>query len=101
MHEDETRFTKHRCAIKFALGRRDALLIFKTAILQSARYYYFDLRDLDDASELMAAIVCVIFSKKVYRDVTNEAVRPVQKRFVLDEAHRYISDPRSLSGNVP
>ena len=73
-------------------GRRGELFNTGRDTLQNARFCYFDLRDLDDAPELMKAIVYVIFSK-VYRDVANEAVRPIQKRFVLDEAHRYISDP--------
>jgi len=34
----------------------------------------------------------VIFSK-VYRDIADESLRAVQKRFILDEAHRYITDP--------
>jgi type IV secretory pathway VirB4 component len=40
----------------------------------------------------MTAIVYVIFSK-VYRDIADENLRSIQKRFVLDEAHRYITDP--------
>ena len=40
----------------------------------------------------MTAIVYVIFSK-VYRDIADENLRCVEKRFVLDEAHRYITDP--------
>jgi len=76
----------------WAEGRRGELFNTGRDTLQNARFCYFDLRDLDDDPELMTAIVYVIFSK-VYRDVANEAVRPVQKRFVLDEAHRYITDP--------
>ena len=60
--------------------------------LQSARYCYFDLRDLDNVPDLTKAIVYVIFSK-VFRDIADENARPVQKRFILDEAHRYIADP--------
>jgi type IV secretory pathway VirB4 component len=76
----------------WTVGRRGEL--FNTGIdtLQSARYCYFDLRDLDGEPELMTAIVYVIFSK-VYRDIADENIRSVQKRFVLDEAHRYITDP--------
>lgn len=73
-------------------GRRGELFNTGKDTLQSARYCYFDLRDLDGEPELMAAIVYVIFSK-VYRDIANEDLRAVQKRFVLDEAHRYITDP--------
>ena len=40
----------------------------------------------------MTAIVYVIFSK-VYRDIADENLRSAEKRFVLDEAHRYITDP--------
>jgi type IV secretory pathway VirB4 component len=76
----------------WAEGRRGQIFNTGRDTIQNARYCYFDLRDLDDEPELMKAIVYVIFSK-VYRDVSDEAVRPVQKRFVLDEAHRYISDP--------
>ncbi len=72
-------------------GRRGELFNIGKDTLQSARYCYFDLRDLDGEPELMAAIVYVIFSK-VYRDIANEDLRAVQKRFVLDEAHRYITD---------
>jgi DNA-binding Lrp family transcriptional regulator len=60
--------------------------------LQSARFCYFNLRDLEGEPELMTAIVYVIFSK-VYRDIADESLRNVEKRFVLDEAHRYITDP--------
>jgi type IV secretory pathway VirB4 component len=73
-------------------GRRGELFNTGRDTLQNARYCYFDLRDLDGEPELMTAIVYVIFSK-VYRDVADETNRPVQKRFVLDEAHRYITDP--------
>ena len=76
----------------WAEGRRGDIFNTGRDTLQNARYCYFDLRDLDKEPELMKAIIYVIFSK-VYRDVEDEAVRPVQKRFVLDEAHRYISDP--------
>jgi len=73
-------------------GRRGALFNTGRDSLTKARYCYFDLRDLDDEPELMTAIVYVIFSK-VYRDIADESLRPIQKRFVLDEAHRYIADP--------
>jgi type IV secretory pathway VirB4 component len=73
-------------------GRRGALFNTGRDTLHSARYCYFDLRDLDGEPELMTAIVYVIFSK-VYRDIADEGIRHVQKRFVLDEAHRYIADP--------
>ena len=86
---------KPKLAAAFELwttGRRGELFNSGRDTLQNARYCYFDLRDLDDEPELMNAIVYVIFNK-VYRDVRDESVRPVQKRFVLDEAHRYIADP--------
>jgi type IV secretory pathway VirB4 component len=73
-------------------GRRGKLFISGRDTIQKARYCYFDLRDLEDEPELTKAIVYVIFSK-VYRDITDERVRSVQKRFILDEAHRYIADP--------
>jgi type IV secretory pathway VirB4 component len=88
--------TQHpELASAFALwtvGRRGELFNTGRDTLQSARYSYFDLRDLDGEPELMTAIVYVIFSK-VYRDIADERLRSVQKRFVLDEAHRYITDP--------
>jgi len=73
-------------------GRRGKLFNTGRDTLQTARYCYFDLRDLDREPELMKAIIFVIF-RKVYNDVSDEKFRPIQKRFVLDEAHRYISDP--------
>ena len=73
-------------------GRRGELFNSGRDTLQRARYCYFDLRDLEGEPELTTAIVYVIFSK-VYRDIADESLRPVQKRFVLDEAHRYIADP--------
>jgi type IV secretory pathway VirB4 component len=76
----------------WTVGRRGELFNTGKDTLQSARYCYFDLRDLDGEPELMTAIVYVIFSK-VYRDIADENLRPIQKRFVLDEAHRYITDP--------
>ena len=41
----------------------------------------------------MTAIVYVIFSK-VYQSTVDE-LRRVEKRFVLDEAHRYLTDEAS------
>src|SRR5947199_339978 len=76
----------------WTVGRRGELVNTGKDTLRSARYCYFDLRDLDGEPELMTAIVYVIFSK-VYRDIADERLRPIQKRFVLDEAHRYITDP--------
>jgi type IV secretory pathway VirB4 component len=76
----------------WTVGRRGELFNTGRDTLQSARYSYFDLRDLDGEPELTTAIVYVIFSK-VYRDISDERLRSVQKRFVLDEAHRYITDP--------
>jgi type IV secretory pathway VirB4 component len=76
----------------WTLGRRGQIFNTGTDTLQSARYCYFDLRDLEGEQELMTAIVYVIFSK-VYRDIADENLRSVEKRFVLDEAHRYITDP--------
>jgi type IV secretory pathway VirB4 component len=76
----------------WTVGRRGDLFNTGRDTLQSARYCYFDLRDLDGEPELMTAIVYVIFSK-VYRDIADESLRSIQKRFVLDEAHRYITDP--------
>ncbi len=76
----------------WTVGRRGELFNTGRDTLQSARYCYFDLRDLDGEPELMTAIVYVIFSK-VYRDIADENLRSVEKRFVLDEAHRYITDP--------
>src|SRR6058998_1148247 len=76
----------------WTVGRRGELFNTGKDTLRSARYCYFDLRDLDGEPELMTAIVYVIFSK-VYRDIADERLRPIQKRFVLDEAHRYITDP--------
>ena len=73
-------------------GRRGALFNSGRNTLQDARYCYFDLRDLDGEPELTKAIVYVIFSK-VNNDIADESQRFVQKRFVLDEAHRYIGDP--------
>ena len=73
-------------------GRHGKLFNSGRDTIQKARYCYFDLRDLEDEPELMKAIVYVIFSK-VYRDIADESARPVQKRFILDEAHRYIADP--------
>ena len=73
-------------------GRRGKLFNSGRDTLSSARYCYFDLRDLEGEPELTTAIVYVIFSK-VYRDIADESLRSVQKRFVLDEAHRYIADP--------
>jgi type IV secretory pathway VirB4 component len=91
----EMEIQHHELASAFALwtvGRRGELFNTGRDTLQSARYCYFDLRDLDGEPELMTAIIYVIFSK-VYRDIADENLRSVQKRFVLDEAHRYITDP--------
>ena len=76
----------------WTVGRRGELFNTGKDTLRSARYCYFDLRDLEGEPELMTAIVYVIFSK-VYRDIADERLRSIQKRFVLDEAHRYITDP--------
>ena len=91
----ETRSAGLAAAFKlWTTGRRGQLFNTGRDTLQSARYCYFDLRDLEgeDGKELTTAIVYVIFSK-VYRDIQDENIRAIQKRFVLDEAHRYIADP--------
>jgi type IV secretory pathway VirB4 component len=75
----------------WTLGRRGQMFNTGKDTLHSARYCYFDLRDLEGEKELMTAIVYVIFSK-LYRDISDERLRTVEKRFVLDEAHRYITD---------
>ena len=74
----------------WTVGRRGELFNTGRDTLRSARFCYFDLRDLDGEDHLMAALVYVIFSK-VYRDIADESIRRVEKRFVLDEAHRYLT----------
>lgn len=76
----------------WAVGRRGELFNTGRDTLRSARFCYFDLRDLDNEAELMTAIIYLIFSK-VFRDIADENLRSTQKRFVLDEAHRYITNP--------
>jgi len=73
-------------------GRKGQLFDSGQDNLTNARYSYFDLRDLEREPELRTAIVYTIFSK-VFRDVSDERDKAVQKRFILDEAHRYIADP--------
>jgi type IV secretory pathway VirB4 component len=75
----------------WTVGRRGEMFNSGQDTLKSARYCYFDLRDLDGEPELMTAIVYVIFSK-VYQSTIDESLRRVEKRFVLDEAHRYLTD---------
>ena len=75
----------------WTVGRRGEMFNSGRDTLKSARYCYFDLRDLDGEPELMTAIVYVIFSK-VYQSTVDESLRRVEKRFVLDEAHRYLTD---------
>ncbi len=75
----------------WTVGRRGEMFNSGRDTLKSARYCYFDLRDLDGEQELMTAIVYVIFSK-VYRDIADDSIRRVEKRFVLDEAHRYLTN---------
>ncbi|MCI0718327.1 MAG: hypothetical protein L0338_05055 [Acidobacteria bacterium] len=75
----------------WTVGRRGEMFNSGRDTLKSARYCYFDLRDLDGEPELMTAIVYVIFSK-VYQSTVDESFRRVEKRFVLDEAHRYLTD---------
>ena len=55
----------------WTVGRRGELFNTGKDTLRSARYCYFDLRDLEGEPELMTAIVYVIFSK-VYRDIADE-----------------------------
>ena len=75
----------------WTVGRRGDLLNSGRDTLKTARYCYFDFRDLEGEEELRTALVYVIFSK-IYRDIADENLRSVEKRFVLDEAHRYITD---------
>ncbi len=75
----------------WTVGRRGELLNSGRDTLKTARYCYFDLRDLEGEQELRTALVYVIFSK-IYRDIADEGLRSIEKRFVLDEAHRYITD---------
>jgi type IV secretory pathway VirB4 component len=91
----ETELNNSELAAAFKLwtvGWRGKLFNSGHDTLKNARYCYFDLRDLEDKPDLITAIVYTIFSK-VYRDIADENTRAVQKRFVLDEAHRYIADP--------
>ena len=74
----------------WTVGRRGELFNTGRDTLRRARFCYFDLRDLDGEDHLMAALVYVIFSK-VYSDIADESIRRVEKRFVLDEAHRYLT----------
>jgi hypothetical protein len=60
---------------------------------QGYRCCYFNLQGLDDEPELRAAIVYTILSK-VHRAVADESLRTTQKVLMLDEAQRYIADPR-------
>jgi type IV secretory pathway VirB4 component len=75
----------------WTIGRRGELLNSGRDTLKTARFCYFDFRDLEGEEELRTALVYVIFSK-IYRDIADEDLRSVEKRFVLDEAHRYITD---------
>jgi len=77
---------------RWTVGRRGELFNSGYDTVQSARYCYFDLRGMEGEPELAAAIVYMIFSK-IYKEIANESLRAVQKRLVLDEAHRYIADP--------
>lgn len=77
---------------RWTTGRRGDIFNTGRDMLQSARYCYFDLRGMDDEPEFAAAIVYMIFSK-VYRDIADEKLQDVQKRFILAEANRYITDP--------
>jgi type IV secretory pathway VirB4 component len=82
----------------WTVGRRGELFNTGRDTLQSARYCYFDLRDLDGEPELMTAIVYVIFSK-VYAERPLLLLRFAgsRRRAGTDDGHRL----RNLFKGVP
>ena len=78
--------------LRWTTGRYGEIFNTGYDTLQNTRYNYFDLSGLGGEPELVTAIICVIMSK-VYQSISNENLLEVQKRLVLDEAHRYINDP--------
>lgn len=70
-------------------GRKGKLFNSGIDNLDTARLCYFDIADIDNSTEEMAAIVYTIFWK-IQREISNESSRHIKKFLFLDEAHRYL-----------
>lgn len=72
-------------------GRRGKLFNSGKDTISSAKYVYFDIRDMEGAEEEMSAIIYTIFNK-IYSDITKPEFLDKPKFLFLDEAHRYLKN---------
>ncbi|MEN8153472.1 MAG: ATP-binding protein [Acidobacteriota bacterium] len=72
-------------------GRRGKLFNSGKDTISSAKYVYFDIRDMEGADEEMSAIIYTIFNK-IYSDITKPEFLNRPKFLFLDEAHRYLKN---------
>lgn len=72
-------------------GQRGKLFNSGKDTIKSAKYVYFDIRDLESSSEEISAIIYSIFNK-IYSDISDPARLNVPKFLFLDEAHRYLKN---------
>jgi len=70
-------------------GRRGQLFNSGKDSVSSAKYIYYDIRDMEGSGEEMAAIIYTIFNK-IYSDISNPEFETNPKILIMDEAHRYL-----------
>lgn len=70
-------------------GRRGLMFNSGEDNFRSAKYVYFDIRDMEGSEEEMAAIIYTIFNK-IYSDISNPEFESNPKILIMDEAHRYL-----------
>jgi len=75
----------------WATGRRGAIFDSGGDASCLYHYWYFDLREIKDDAELTAIVYMII--SIVHEGITNANWRETQKCLILDEGHRYITNP--------
>lgn len=70
-------------------GRRGKMFNSGKDTVLSAKYVYFDIRDMEGSGEEMSAIIYTIFNK-IYSDISNPNFETNPKILIMDEAHRYL-----------
>ncbi|MCK4889125.1 MAG: hypothetical protein KAS97_04280, partial [Candidatus Aminicenantes bacterium] len=70
-------------------GQRGELFNSGKDTVNSAKYVYFDIQDLETSSEEISAVIYSIFNK-IFTDISKPENLNVPKFLFLDEAHRYL-----------
>jgi type IV secretory pathway VirB4 component len=70
-------------------GMRGELFNSGVDTVTSAKYVYFDIRDMETSSEEISAVIYTMFNK-IYSEISRPEKLNVPKILFLDEAHRYL-----------